>query len=618
MLRTSLFAFAASSLLATSALTGCALTDDIEGDLVDAEAIATSDDAVGAMPRTVFVHLFEWKWTDIAQECEQFLGPRGFAGVQVSPPNEHVILAGQPWYQRYQPVSYKLESRSGTRAEFIDMVNRCKAVGVDIYVDAVINHMSAQDSGGGSAGTQFSHYNYPGLYQSWDFHHCGRNGNEDIQNYNDRWEVQTCELVNLADLDTGSEYVRGKIAGYLSDLLSIGVAGFRVDASKHMAAGDLGAILGKAPGTKYVYQEVIDQGGEPIKASEYFQNGDVTEFRYSLQIGQTFKAGKLAWLDQFGAAWGFMPSDNAVVFTDNHDNQRGHGGAGDVVTHKDGALYDLANVFMLAWPYGYPQVMSSYAFTDGSQGPPSDANGKTKSVYTNGQANCFGEWVCEHRWRPITNMVQFRNVTSSAPGVADWWSNGNNQIAFSRGDKGFVAINREAGSLSRTFKTGLAAGSYCDVISGEMAANGASCTGTTVTVDAQGNASITVGSMNAVALHASARLSSVTPGSPGTGPQQPPAGTVTVTFQVNAQTVWGQDVYVVGNLPALGSWSPQGIKLDPASYPVWKGTVSLPAGTAIEYKYIKREGANVVWETGSNRTLTTPATGGTTLNESFR
>ena len=33
--------------------------------------------------RASIVHLFEWKWTDIANECERFLGPRGFCGVQV-------------------------------------------------------------------------------------------------------------------------------------------------------------------------------------------------------------------------------------------------------------------------------------------------------------------------------------------------------------------------------------------------------------------------------------------------------------------------------------------------------------------------------------------------------
>ena len=31
----------------------------------------------------VIVHLFEWKWADIAAECENFLAPKGFGGVQV-------------------------------------------------------------------------------------------------------------------------------------------------------------------------------------------------------------------------------------------------------------------------------------------------------------------------------------------------------------------------------------------------------------------------------------------------------------------------------------------------------------------------------------------------------
>lgn len=33
--------------------------------------------------RSGIVHLFEWKWDDIALECERFLGPQGFSGVQV-------------------------------------------------------------------------------------------------------------------------------------------------------------------------------------------------------------------------------------------------------------------------------------------------------------------------------------------------------------------------------------------------------------------------------------------------------------------------------------------------------------------------------------------------------
>src|SRR5256885_16998254 len=76
----------------------------------------------------VFVHLFEWRWTDIATECEQVLGPAGFTAAQVSPPQAHSITPNHDWSERYQPVSYSIaRSRSGTGAEVADMGQRCAA-----------------------------------------------------------------------------------------------------------------------------------------------------------------------------------------------------------------------------------------------------------------------------------------------------------------------------------------------------------------------------------------------------------------------------------------------------------------------------------------------------------
>jgi alpha-amylase len=596
--RTAAFALAAIA----SSLVACA---DAASQAPSSTDVTPGAAAVAA-PRTVMVHLFEWKWTDIARECETYLGPKGFAAVQVSPPAEHVRAAGNPWWERYQLASYRIESRSGTRAEFANMVARCKAVGVDIYADVIMNHM-ASGAGTGIAGTAYQHYAYPGIYQNQDFHHCAGDG--DIHNYQDRFEVQNCELVDLADLVTGSEYVRGRLAAYLNDLISLGVAGFRVDAAKHIPAADLANILSRVPGNRYVYQEVIDLGGEPITAGEYFGSGDVTEFKHSAEIGRVFKVGNLAWLKTFGPAWGFMPSDNAIVFTDNHDNQRGHGGAGNVVTHKDGQLYNLANIFMLAWPYGYPEIMSSYAFTTADQGPPADAAGNTRGPWATGTLNCGGEWVCEHRRRQIGNMVAFHNTTQAVFSVSNWWDNGLNQIAFSRGNLGFVAINKEGGALTRTFTTGLGAGVYCDIIHGDFA-NGV-CSGPTITVNAAGQATFTVAAMDAVAIHVNALVS-------GTPP--PPPTQIPVAFEVNATTVLGQNVFVVGNNAALSNWSPTGgVALSSAAYPLWRATVNFPAGTALEYKYIKRDGAGaVIWESGVNRTLTVPATGTVQLHDTFR
>ncbi|MBW4514778.1 MAG: alpha-amylase family protein [Timaviella obliquedivisa GSE-PSE-MK23-08B] len=463
-----------------------------------------------ALPIAPFVHLFEWKWNDVAQECETFLAPNGYGAVQVSPPNEHAVIAeaNYPWWQRYQPISYRIKSRSGDRAEFAAMVARCHAVGVNVYADAVINHMAAISSGVGSAGTSFTRYNYPGSYEPKDFHTCRRG----ISNYGDHDEVTNCELVGLPDLDTGANRVREKISDYLTDLVNLGVDGFRIDAAKHIKTKDLAAILRRVYSNlrgvhskPFIYQEVIDPGTEAVRKSEYYDNGQVTEFEYGKMVGEAFlgvEGQNLAQLEKLAESSRLMPSEKAIAFIDNHDKQRGHGGGGNYLTYKQGQIYNLANIFMLAYPYGIPQVMSSYNFTHSDQGPPSDSEGNTNSVYINGEANCFKEWTCEHRWGAIARMVSFHNLSANQS-LTHWWSNGGNQIAFGRGNIGFVVINREAQPLTQTFQTGLSSGFYCNVV----VANAIGCSPTEeVKVNRRGQITLTVEGMNAIAIHKGSKI----------------------------------------------------------------------------------------------------------------
>lgn len=61
--------------------------------------------------------------------------------------------------------------------------------------------------------------------------------------------------------------------------------------------------------------------------------GRTTEFRFCKKIAWGINDfGQLGFI--YDAGWGMAPSDKALVFVDNHDNQRGHGGAGDVLTYK--------------------------------------------------------------------------------------------------------------------------------------------------------------------------------------------------------------------------------------------------------------------------------------------
>jgi alpha-amylase len=567
---------------ATAVLTAALVTGGTVPTAGPAEASAASPGS-----HDVIVHLFEWPWASVADECTTVLGPAGFGAVQVSPPQEHVVLParGYPWWQDYQPVSYRLVSRRGDRAAFTRMVATCHAAGVKVYVDAVVNHMAGGGSSGpGSGGSSFTQYAYPAVpYGTGDFHHCGRNGNDDIVNWSDRWEVQNCELVDLADLATETPYVRNTLTGYLDDLVSLGVDGFRVDAAKHVPAADLAAVFGAVTGHPYIYQEVIEGGaGEPAP-EEYTGIGDVTEFRYGDVVGAAFRDGALSGLNDLASRMR-LPSADAIAFIDNHDTQR-NGRA--TLTYRSGSRYALAEAFMLAWPYGVPQVMSSFTFTDPDAGPPAAADGTTTPV------SCGHGWQCEHRARTTANMVGLRN-TAAGTDVTNWWTNGSDQIAFGRGSAAYVVFNDGGAALARTFQTSLPAGTYCDVMNGDV--RGGACTGPAYAVDGSGRVTAVVAAGGALALHTGARVS----GGSTT------CTAVTTTFEETATTVWGENVFVVGDAPALGGWNPdRAVPLGADAYPLWRATVALPPGVPVQYKYLKKNGGQVVWESDPNRTRTT-------------
>lgn len=60
---------------------------------------------------------------------------------------------GAQWWTDYQPVSYQIISKRGNRTQFENMVQACKAAGVGVLVDAVLNHMTGTESGVGVAGS---------------------------------------------------------------------------------------------------------------------------------------------------------------------------------------------------------------------------------------------------------------------------------------------------------------------------------------------------------------------------------------------------------------------------------------------------------------------------------
>lgn len=470
--------------------------------------------------RSGIVQLFEWKWNDIADECERFLAPMGFGGVQISPATENALIFTpfRPWWERYQPVSYYLNTRSGNEAEFALMVRRCNAVGVRIYADVVLNQMAVNTLYGGGAGSlaDANTLAYPAVpYNSSDF-----NTDCQINEQSNPIELRDCRVYGLPDLNQRSEWVRDRIVNLLNKFIVYGVAGFHVDAVKHMWSGDLQVIYSRlanlaqdhgfsANTRPFIIQDVVDISDDGVSKFEYTSLGTITEYRFSETIGSIFGGQqRLSSLINWGQPWGFPSSERTLVFVDNQVNQRNHGaGNRHVLTYKDGKHYVMAVAFMLAHPYGIPRIMSSYAFNNDDHGPPADANGNIISPTITSDGMCSNNWICEHRLNPIANMIGFRNAIAGTS-ITHWVDNGANQMAFCRGNRGFIMFNLEGTDFDQTMQTCLPAGIYCDVITGKVGEGGI-CTGYSIEVDVNGLARIYVsafGAYNVLAIHVNSRI----------------------------------------------------------------------------------------------------------------
>ncbi|MBT1181999.1 type I pullulanase [Bifidobacterium sp. CP2] len=537
---------------------------------------------------------FQNNWNSVAAECTQTYGPEGVGYVQVSPPMESI--KGTAWWTSYQPVSYKLDSKLGTEAEFQNMIKVCNAAGVEIIADAVINHTSGADQGTGT-GVAGSTYdgdgNFPAIpYTKENFHSCIKN----IGDYTNADEVQNCRLTSLQDLDTSQEYVQDKLADYMNHLLELGVYGFRVDAVKHIANADVKAIKaklaeksGRDADSIFFEQEVIGNASEAaaIQPINYVGNGKVSEFNYNAHLSAAFATditSETKGLGKIGGD-GWLDSSQAAVWVTNWDTERNS----SALTYRKGSKYLLANAFMLAYDYGQPHIYSGYYFDNNDDGAPGATDTSVPDVTcpTDGSMTA-GTWQCTQRWTAVRGMIGFHNAVSGTK-VTDWKAYDANVLGFGRGTKGYLAINNSAKASKQTFRTSLPAGEYCNVYAvGDCSQ--------TVTVKADGTFEATIAANSAIAIHVGATPSTWT----GTAKSDPTDPDLTVNdAAVTAATDTSRTIYY--KLPAgwkqaylhygIGeNWAEQGHEPMQDAGDGWVKLTVDPKGQSFEYVFTDDNG----------------------------
>jgi len=317
----------------------------------------------------------------------------------------------------------------------------CRAAGVRLYADAVTNHMvgagndalpTHRNAGGGNScvtwgpktstaqlwhnGTvqgpsftasqdfQFQPNANSGLppsqefssvpYSTLDFH-CERS----LNSWTDPLDLNAGWLEGLVDLNTEVPYVQQRIADYMTNLVSFGFSGLRIDAAKHIAPEDHIAILsifranmgGALPADYVEWMEVLTGGeGDMLVAdtnSGYNYGGWMEQALTAAGFSESEMLSIKLWADYYPKQPtldnGNVNMKRKAIQNDDADQQtagstsRDMGGAGCVLTVNcpDAASHRAFEVELFSNPPGssdndndYPirMVLSSYWFDIGA------------------------------------------------------------------------------------------------------------------------------------------------------------------------------------------------------------------------------------------------------------
>ena len=635
--------------------------------------------------KTQLKKYFGGDWQGIINKINDgYLSDMGITAIWISQPVENIysVLAdGSTSYHGYWARDFKKTNPYyGTLTDFQNLVNAAHAKNIKVIIDFAPNHTSPADPLNSSYAENGKLYDNGALLSSYSndpnglFHH---NGGTDFSTLEDGTYRN---LFDLADLNHQNNTVDSYMKSAIKKWLDLGIDGIRMDAVKHMPLGWQKNFMD----TVYGYKPVFTFGEWFLGINEVdpnyynFANNSgmsLLDFRFAQKVRQVFR-------DSTDTMYGLnsMLSDTAasledvsdqVTFIDNHDMDRfSQAGVNNKKTDIALAL-TLTSRGAPAVYYGTEQYMTGNG----------DPNNR---AMMSGFSNTTNAYKIIQKLAPLrkTNPSIAYGTTTERwinNDVYIYERKSETNVALVAINRNLSSSTNISGLL-----TALPSGTYSDVLTGIVSGNsitvgsggavnsftlaaGAAAVwqytassnlptighvgqsmaraGETVVIDGRGfgssNGTVTFGTTSATIVSWSntqvkATVPSIAAGKVNvslktsggvssntytnfdilSGPQ------VMVRFVVNnAYAVYGENVYLAGNVTELGNWD-TGKAIGPMfntvvyQYPTWYYDVSVPAGTALQFKFIKKNGATVTWEGGSNHTYTVPtnSTGMVTVN----
>ncbi|SDT05525.1 alpha-amylase [Paenibacillaceae bacterium GAS479] len=519
----------------------------------------------------VIFHAWNWSFDNIKANLPA-IAAAGFKSIQTSPiqGNKEAATAGSNWWVLYQPTNFTIgNTQLGTREQFRQMNAEADKYGISIIVDVVANHTG--NAGGGNLTYTPATNVDPTILNNQFFWHEKRG----IENWDDRWQV-TQWGIGLPDLNTSNQELQDKIIAFLNDAVALGADGFRFDAAKHIElpedpAGSnfwtrvLGSLNNKDK--LYNYGEILQGGADNIAGYANHMNVTASKYGEEVRLAVGFGGNVNVGLAQPFLAGNVNPS-KLVTWVESHDTYANDSSESTAMTD-----YQLK----MGWALIAARAQTTSLFFDRPAG--------TGKFGSNLGATGKGLW----KDGDIIAVNKFHNAMAAEGEYLR--TQGNQTMLIERGTKGMVIVNL-GGNMQINSVTNMANGTYTNKASG----------GGSFTV-ANGRITGSLGAGKIAVLYNDPNTIAT--------PTPPAQNLVNVTFTIqNATTVMGQNVYISGSIPELGSWDVSKA-IGPgssASYPTWTVTAQLPAGTVVQYKALKKDASgNVVWESGENRSYTVSA-----------